>query len=71
MPMYNLLECSDNYFIKQGSLWNYCIDEMTANYRVNNKTTTSKCLEYRTKINQRTPANNNVLNTRALFHQNI
>ena len=23
MPMYNLLECSDNYYMTSGSLWNY------------------------------------------------
>ena len=26
MPMYNLIECSDNYAKKTGSLWQYCKD---------------------------------------------
>ena len=26
MPMYNLIECSDNYLNKSGSLWQYCKD---------------------------------------------
>ena len=28
MLMNNLLECTDNYFITLGSLWNYYRDEM-------------------------------------------
>ena len=32
--MYNLLEYSDNYFMKSGSLWNYYRDK--ANKNVNN-----------------------------------
>ena len=28
MPMYSLLECSDNYSITSGSLWNYYRDEI-------------------------------------------
>ena len=27
MPMYNLIEYSDNYFKKSGSSWKYCRDE--------------------------------------------
>ena len=26
MPMYNLIECSDNYAKASGSLWQYCLD---------------------------------------------
>ena len=26
MPMYNLIECSDNYSKTSGSLWQYCKD---------------------------------------------
>ena len=45
MPMYNLLEYSDNYSTKAGRLWNYYIDEGNHcanenndvnNYRINN-----------------------------------
>ena len=28
MPMYNLLECSDNYSVTSGSLWNYYREEI-------------------------------------------
>ena len=28
MPMYNLLEYSDNYYMTSGSLWNYYRDEI-------------------------------------------
>ena len=53
------------YSIKSGSLWNYWRDEMNDaanenndanNYRINsNKTITSKCFEYQTKITEKTP----------------
>ena len=71
MPMYNLLEYSDNYSITSGSLWNFYRDEINYsanenndanNYRINNnKSTTSKSFEYKTKIIRRTPNDNNVL----------
>ena len=57
MPMYNLLEYSDNYSKTSGSLWNYYRDEIndTANekndannYRISNKkATTNKSFEYK------------------------
>ena len=60
MPMYNLLEYSDDYSMKSGSLWNYYRNEANndanenndaGNYRINNSnTTTSKSFEYKTKI---------------------
>ena len=31
MPMYNLIECSDNYSKTSGSLWQYCKDIPTVN----------------------------------------
>ena len=54
MPMYNLLECSDNYSMTSGSLWNYYRDEINysaikcnnCNMTNNNKTITSKSFEY-------------------------
>ena len=47
MPMYNLLEYSDNYSMTSGSSWNYYRDEVTddanennaANNRINNSKT--------------------------------
>ena len=60
MSMHNLLEYSDNYSKMSRSLWNYYGDEIndsanenndTDNYGINNnKTTTSKSFEYKTKI---------------------
>ena len=80
--MYNLSEYSDNYSKTSGSLWNYYRDEINdstnenndANsYRIkNNKTTTSKSFEYKTKIIGRTPNNNNIFDAevvvKLLFH---
>ena len=58
MPIYNLLEYSDNYSMTSGSLWNYYIDEENdvanknndaGNYRINNnKTIISKSFEHKT-----------------------
>ena len=57
MLMNNLLEFSGNYYKTSGSLWNDA-----NNYRINNnKTATSKSLEYKTKIIGLTPNNNNIL----------
>ena len=57
MPMYNLLEYSDNYSMALGSLWNYYRDEINddgnenVNNRINNyKTITIKSFEYKTKL---------------------
>ena len=60
MPMYNLLEYSDNYSMTAESLWNYYRDEVTDdanenndanNYRINNnKKTTGKSFEYKINI---------------------
>ena len=65
IPMYNLLEYSNNNFVTSASLWNYYRDEVNdatneivANYRINNnKTTTSKSFECKKKILGSTPAN--------------
>ena len=60
MPMYNLLEYSDNFSMTSGSLWNYYRDEVNYStneiddndYKINNnKTRTSKSLKYKTKNN--------------------
>ena len=56
MPMYNLLEYSNNYSVTSGSLWDYYRDEINIsangskanNFRINNnKAITSKSLEQR------------------------
>ena len=71
MPMYNLLEYSENYSMTSGSLWNFYRDEINddtnendddGNKIINNKTITSKYFEYKTKILGRIPDDNNTLN---------
>ena len=58
MPMYNLLENSDNYSMTSGGLWNYYRDKINDsvnennadNNRINNeKTLANKYFEYKTK----------------------
>ena len=53
MPMYNLLEYSDNYSMTSGRMWNYYRDEVNDsvnetdaanNNIINNKTITSKSI---------------------------
>ena len=70
MPIYNLLEYSDNYFMPSESLCNYYRNEINDNENENNgarnrinnnKKITSKSFEYKTKLTGRTPNNNNVL----------
>ena len=72
MPMYILLECSGNYSMTSGSLWNYYRDEVNydahendnANNKINdNKTMTSKYSEYKIKMIETTPDYNNTLDT--------
>ena len=69
IPMHNLLEYSHNYSMISESLWNYYRDEINDdvnendnNNRMNNsKTMTSKSSEYKTKLVERTPNINNML----------
>ena len=68
MPMYNLLEYSDNYFLTLENLWNCYRNEINddASENVNNginnkKIITSKSFKYKTKLIRRTPDNNNIL----------
>ena len=70
MPMYNLLEYSDNYTMTSGSFRNYYRDEVKDdknendnrnNIINNNKTITSQSFEYKTKIKRSTPNKNNIL----------
>ena len=72
---YNLLEYSDNYSMTSGKLWNYYREEVNdvangdaANYRVNNnKTTTNRYFEYKTKITGKKSAIANRLNTKVVI----
>ena len=72
MPMYNLLEYSNNCSMTSGSLWNYYRDELNDsanetddndNKTNNNKTITNKLFEYQAKIIGSTPKDNSKLNT--------
>ena len=53
MPMYNLIEYSDNYANSSGSLWQYYRDDP------NNNLTDSESLNCKTKITGNTPADGN------------
>ena len=58
MSMYNLLEYSDNYSMKSGSLWSFYRDEVNGNNAANNrisniKMITSKSFEYNKKNNRK------------------
>ena len=75
MPMYNLVEYSDNYSMTLGSLLNYYRDEVNddtnknnaaSNKINNNKTITSKSSEYKTKLIGSTPADKNTLDTKVV-----
>ena len=41
MPMYNLIEYSDNYSDTSGSLWNFKRDEIIGNINITNNTSSS------------------------------
>ena len=53
MPMYNLIEHSDNYVKTSGSLWQYYRDE------TNNNLADSESFKFKVKITGKTPANDN------------
>ena len=53
MPMYNLIEYSDNYSKTSGSLWQYYRDDP------NDNTTQSGSFKYNIKITGKTPADGN------------
>ena len=73
IPMYNLLEYSDNYSVTSGSLWNYYRDQVNDsviendddNKISNRKRITSKSFEYKTKIIGST-SNNNILDAKVV-----
>ena len=52
VPIYNLLEYSQNYSMTSGSLWNYYRDETDD---VDNDTSDGKSFNYNTKILGNTP----------------
>ena len=70
MPMDDLLEYSDNYFMTSGSLSNYYRDkkndDVNENNNANNKTATRKSFEYKTKITGSTPDKNSRLDTKVV-----
>ena len=53
MPMYNLIEYSDNYVKTSGSLWQYYRDEP------NDNLANSESFKFKLKITGKTPANDN------------
>ena len=53
MPMYNLIECSDNYSKTSGRLWQYYRDES------NNNSINSESFKSKMKITRNTPSNCN------------
>ena len=70
MPVHNLIEYSDNYSIKSGSLSNYYGDEVNDDANENNpariktnnnKTIKGKSFEYKTKLIGSSPNNNSIL----------
>ena len=70
MPMYNLLEYSNNYSMTSGSLWNYYRDELNDSANKNstynkkkykNRAAISRFSKYKTKIMGSTSNNNNIL----------
>ena len=77
MPMYNLLEYSENYSVTSLSLWNYYKDEINdyenetnrfRNRLNNNKTIRSTSFEYKAKLIGSPPGNNNILNAEVVVH---
>ena len=53
MPMYNLIEYSDNYSNTSGSLWQYYKDDP------NNNIANSESFKFKVKITRKTPNNGN------------
>ena len=63
MPMYNLIEYSDNYSKTSGSLWQYCKEIPAVNNDGNivdfNGANATDSFNFKTKITGQTAANNN------------
>ena len=75
MPMWNLLEYSDNYSMTSGSLWNYYRDAVNDsanenndanNFRINDNKTTIKSFACKTKLIGSTPNNVNTLDAKVV-----
>ena len=71
MPMYNVLEYRDNYymtFVELLKSWNkWWLERNWWEQKNNNKTIKSKSFKYKTKIIGRTPDDNNTLDQEKLF----
>ena len=65
MPMYNLIEYSDNYAKTTGSLWQYFRDDPNDNLE------DSESFKSKIKITGKTPNNNNVKNVEIMVPLNI
>ena len=63
MPMYNLIEYSDNYSKTSGSLWQYCKEILAVNDNGNivdfNIANATDSFNFKTKITDQTADNNN------------
>ena len=63
MPMYNLIEYSNNYSKTSGSLWQYCKDISAADNNGNvvnfSGANATDSFNFKTKIKGQTAANNN------------
>ena len=77
IPMYSLKENSENYSMTSGSLWNYYRDKVHDHINENNgnnyrsddeKKSTIKSFEYKTKIIGSTPINSKKLDQNLLLH---
>ena len=62
MPMYNLIEHSDNYSKTSGSVWQVYRDEP------NDNLTNSKSFKSKTKITRKTLNNGNTKMLKQLYH---
>ena len=56
MPMYNLIEYSDNYSKTSGGLWQYCKEIPAVN---NNGANATDSFNFKSRITGKTAANNN------------
>ena len=56
MPMYNVIEYSNNYSKTSGSLWQYYRDELNDNIE------NSKSFQFKVKITEKTPDDDNKKN---------
>ena len=65
MPMYNLIEYSDNYSKTSGSLWQYYRDDP------NDNITQSESFKYKFKITGKTPAAGNTEDVKIAVPLNI